>query len=283
VYAAGCETVSYRGHLMVSHGGDLKGFHSQISVMPQDGIGVIVLVIGDHSAPIYDLVSFNVYEKLLGMSETPWSQRGLDIRMKSKEAGKQARAKAGAGRVAGTRPSHGLDDYTGEFAHPAYGVLTIGRKDEDLLFGFHKIKLPLRHFHYDRFDTPDDEQDGQWSVNFSTSPQGEVDKARISLDQAEVVFTRRAPAELSALETLRPYAGTYETPTGARFQVVLKESGELGIAFPGQPFQALQPWKRHRFRVKEFSDEELEFVVADGRVTALKQISPSGEYVSVRK
>ncbi len=282
-YGTGRWTASYRGHLLAYHGGDINGFHSQVSFMPQDGIGVIVLVIGDHAAPLYNYVSYNVYERLLGMSETPWSQRGLEIRKKGKEAGTQARAKAGAGRVAGTKPSHPLDDYVGEFEHPAYGVLTIGRKDEGLLFDFHKIRLPLAHFHYDRFDTPDDEQDGQWSVNFSTSPQGEVDKAVMSLDEAEITFTHRVPADLSSATTLRPYAGTYETPTGAKFQVVFKEDEGLGVVFAGQPFRALLPWKPRRFRVKEFSDVVFEFVVANGQVTALKQISPSAEVTFLRK
>ena len=31
-------------------------------------------------------------------------------------------------------------------------------KNAPLMFDFHKIKLPLAHFHYDRFDTPDDEE-----------------------------------------------------------------------------------------------------------------------------
>jgi Domain of unknown function (DUF3471)/Beta-lactamase len=282
-YGAGRNTASYRGHLLTYHGGDLDGFHSQVSFMPQDGIGVIVLVIGDHAAPLYNYLSYNVYERMLGMSETPWMARGLEIRRKGKEAGKQARAKAGWGRVDGTKPSHPLDDYVGEYEHPAYGVLTISRKDDGLSFAFHKISLPLSHFHYDRFDSPDDEEYGQWSFNFSTSPQGEIDKTLISLDEAEVAFTRRVPAELGNVATLRPYAGTYESPTGARFEVVLKESGELGLALPGQPFRPLLPWKPRRFRVKEFSDVLYEFVVENGRVTALKQIDPSGEFVSVRR
>ena len=49
-------TASYRGHLLAYHGGDINGFHSQVSLMPQDGIGVIVLVIGDHAAPLYNIV-----------------------------------------------------------------------------------------------------------------------------------------------------------------------------------------------------------------------------------
>ena len=282
-YGTGRWTASYRGHLIAYHGGDINGFHSQVSLMPQDGIGVIVLVIGDHAAPLYNIVSYNVYERMLGLSQTPWSERGLEIRMKGKEAGKAARAKAGAERIAGTKPSHPLEDYVGEFENAAYGVVKVARQDEALSFDFHKIRLPLTHFHYDRFDTPDDEQDGKWSVNFSTNPQGELDKALMSLDQAEVTFTRRVPAELSSLETLRPYAGNYETPTGAKFQVVLKEDGKLGLAFPGQPVQQLLPWKPRRFRVKEFSDVVFEFMVADGRVSALKQTNPTGEYTFVRK
>ena len=282
-YGMGRFTASYRGHLLTYHGGDINGFHSQVSCMPNDGVGVIVLVIGDHAAPLYNVVSYNAYERLLGMDLTPWSERALDIRLKSKDAGKQARAKAGGERVAGTKPSHPLEDYVGEYEHPAYGVLTIAQQDAGLLFDFHKIRLPLTHFHYDRFDTPDDEQDGKWSVNFSTNPQGEIDKAVVSLDEAEVSFVRRIPATLFALETLRPYAGTYETPTGAKFEVLLKENGVLGLAFPGQPFQTLIPWRPRRFRVKEFSDTLFEFVVSDGKVTALKQIDPSGEYTFARK
>src|SRR5207253_11359005 len=116
------------------------------------------------------------------------------------------------------------------------------------------------------------------------SPEGEIDRALISLDEAEVTFNRRVPRELSLPETLRAYAGAYLTPTGAKFQVVLKEGGTLGLVFPGQPFQALVPWKPRRFRVKEFSDVTVEFVAgADGKVTAMKQIDPSGEFVFPRQ
>jgi hypothetical protein len=114
-------------------------------------------------------------------------------------------------------------------------------------------------------------------VNFATSPQGEVDKAVLSLDQAEVAFVRRVPEELKATATLQRYVGTYLTPTGGRFEVAMKE-GELGLDFPGQPFQALIPWKPHRFRVKEFSDVVFEFEVDAGTIKALKQVDPSGEY-----
>ena len=280
-YGMGRETASYRGHLLTYHGGDLPGFHSQVSFMPRERIGVIVFVIGDHCASLYNTVSYNVYERLLGMDQTPWSDRILEIRLKGKKAGTEARAKAGADRVLDTKPSHPLANFAGEYEHPAYGVLKIGMKDGQLQIDFHKIQLPLSHFHYDRFDSPDDERYGRFAVNFLTNPQGDVDKAVISLDEAEVTFTRR-PETLDA-NLLKQLAGTYETPTGYKFQVVLKEDSSLYLVYPGQPEEKLLPYKGLKFRIKLFSDVVFEFVVENGQVKALKQRDPSGEYVFTRK
>src|SRR6185295_2542998 len=139
-YGMGRWTASYRGHLIAYHGGDLPGFHSQVSFMPKEKIGVIVLVVGNHTAPLYNYISYNVYERLLGMDQTPWIQRGLDIRLKGKAANTVARKKAGEDRVPNTKPSHALADYAGEYEHPAYGVLKIGLHGAALQFDFHKIK-----------------------------------------------------------------------------------------------------------------------------------------------
>jgi CubicO group peptidase (beta-lactamase class C family) len=280
-YGMGRQTVSYRGHLLTYHGGDLPGFHSQISFMPKEKIGVIVFVIGDHCAGLYNVVSYNIYERLLGMSQTPWGERGLQARLKGKKAGTEARSKAGGERVAGTSPSHPLDVYAGAYEHPAYGTLTIGLKDGKLQFDFHKILLPLDHFHYDRFDTPDDERYGRNSVNFLTSPQGDVDRALMSLDEGEVIFKRRAEG-LDA-KTLALLPGAYETPTGSKFAVALKPDGTLVLLFPGQPEEALLPFKGLQFRMKRYSEVIFEFVVEDGKVKSLKQRDPSGEYVFPRK
>jgi len=280
-YGMGRQTTSYRGRLLTFHGGDLPGFHSQVSFMPRERIGVIVFVIGNHCASLYNTISYNVYERLLGMDQTPWSDRLLEIRLKGKKAGSEARAKAGADRVPNTKPSHPIQDYAGEYEHPAYGVLKVGMKDGRLQMDFHKIVLPLDHFHYDRFETPDDEIYGRTAINFLTNPQGDIDKAVVSLDEAEVAFLRR-PETLDP-KLLGQLAGTYETPTGVKFQVVLKEDGGLYLVYPGQPEEKLIPYKGLKFRVKLFSDVIFEFIIENGIVKALNQRNPSGEYVNIRK
>ena len=280
-YGMGRQTASYRGHLLTSHGGALGGFYSQVSSMPRERIGVIVFVIGNHCSSLTNILSYNVYERLLGMEQTPWSDRFLEIRLKGKKAGIEARAKAGAERIADTRPSHALADYVGEYEHPAYGVLKIGGGEGNLRFDFHNIQLPLAHFHYDRFDTPNDDIYGKWSVNFSTNPLGEIDRAVMSLDEAEATFIRKP--EILDPKILKQLPGIYETPTGPKLQVVLKEDGGLYMVFPGAPEDKLIPYNGLKFRVKEYSDLVFEFVVENGQVRALKQRSPEGEYVFARK
>jgi hypothetical protein len=280
-YGMGRETASYRGHLITMHGGDLPGFHTQVSFMPQDHIGVIVFEIGNHSQPLYNIVSYNVYERLLGMDQTPWSDRQLAIRLKNKKAGTESRTKANEGRVPDTKPSHPLADYSGAYENPSYGLMTIGSSDNQLQFDFHKIKLPMDHFHYDRFDTPDDEIDGKWSVNFRTNPQGDIDQAVMSLDEAEAVFTRKP--ETIDLKLMSQLAGAYETPGGVKIQIALAPDGKLSLVLPGQPVQPLTQVKGLVFRTPYFSDLTLEFVVRDGLVTGLKQKDPSGELTFPRR
>ena len=91
----------------------------------------------------------------------------------------------------------------------------------------------MTHFHYDRFDTPDDEIDGKWSVNFRTNPQGDIDQAVMSLDEAEAVFTRKP--ETIDPKLLSQLAGAYETPGGVKIQVSLAPDGKLSLVLPGQP------------------------------------------------
>ena len=282
-YGVGRWTGSYRGHLIAYHGGDIRGFHSQLSMMPTDSIGVIVMVIGDHAAPLYNVVSWNIYERLLGLSLTPWSERLHAIRLGEKKANQIARAKATDGRGATSHPSHPIGDYVGEFEHPAYGVLTVAQADRSLTFGFHKIRLPLSHFFYDRFDTPDDEQDGKWSVNFLTNGKGEVDRAEMPVDDAVIVFKRRVPVALANVATLRQYVGTYGTSTPTRFDVVLRADTSLAIKDASGALQHLEPVQPNRFRMRDLPNVVFEFSVVDGRATALKASDPAGELTFVRQ
>lgn len=216
----------------------------------------------------------------MGLTQTPWSDRWLNVILKAKEAEKEARSKAGTDRVSHTTPSHSLADYVGEYTHPVYGILKIEMKNSELQFNLGRIQLPLAHFHYDRFDTPDDELYGKRSVNFLTNPQGDVNKVVMSIDEAEATFIRQA--EILDSQLLTQLAGTYKTPTESKLQVVLKEDNFLYLVSPREPESKLIPYKNLTFQAEKFSDQMFEFVMENGRVKALNQIEPSGSYVFIR-
>ena len=274
VYGMGRESISYRGHQLVFHGGDLNGIHSQISYMPQDSIGVIVFVIGDHSMR-YNTIMYNVYEHLLGLSITPWSERGLKNRDASKKQGREGREKANQGQVKGTKPSHVLGDYLGDFENNAYGIINVSKKDTQMTFTLHNIHLPMHHFHYDRFDTKNDEEDGFYSLNYQTNPQGDLDRFVVSLDEGEVTFMKKADTTLSTVETLSKYTGKYKIGTNV-VNLVLKNKNHLIIV--GEPDMELIPYKPNIFKTKEFADLTIEFVIENGKVISMKQKDGSGEY-----
>jgi len=280
-YGMGRQIASYRGHLITYHGGDLPGFHSQVAFLPNEKIGVIVLVISDHSAPLYNNISYNVFERLLAMDQTPWNKRQLERRLANKKASTEARAKAGADRVPNTKPSHPLSGYVGEYENPAYGILKIDQNGDALHFGFHEFQYPMTHFHYDRFDTPDDEQYGKFSVNFRTNPQGDIHQAVISLDEAEVAFTRKP--ETVDPKVLEKLAGVYVTPSKVKFEVHYQPGIGLSLVFPGGVPQKLIPVKGLQFRTEHFADTIYEFVLENGQVKALKERDPSGEFTFPRQ
>ncbi|HEY8099834.1 MAG TPA: serine hydrolase [Burkholderiaceae bacterium] len=278
-YGMGRHTASYRGHLMTFHGGDTNGFHSQVSYLPREKIGVVTFVIGDHCAVVRDVIGYHIYERLLDLDHTPWSDRMLDIITKAKQQDKEARGKAGANKVPNTSPSHDLVDYVGEYENPAYGVLYIKLCEDQLQFDFREAVLPLEHFHYDRFDTPNDEEHGKWSVNFATNPMGDIDRAVMSLDQAEAIFTRRPESQNADL--LKLLVGTYQTATALKFQISM-DGGILWLEYPGQPKEKLIPYKGMQFRFAQFSDWVFEFILEDEQIKSLKQTNAYGEFVFLK-
>ena len=282
VYGMGRSVEIYKGHYFTRHGGSIGGFYSQVSLMPYDGLGVIVFVNGEHNLPLVNTVSYNIYDRLLGLEQTDFNARSLKDYMEGKEAAKEARKSAGGDRVSDTEPSHSLAEYQGQYEDPAYGLLNIGLNGGQLVFDLHNIVLPLEHYHYDRFDTPDDQVYGKYTVNFFADPRGEISKAVISLDESEVAFVKKPDGMLSEPGIIARYVGVYERASQV-IEVITKDKIKLVVRIPGQPDYTLVPYKKNKFTFNEFSDYTVEFTVVGTEVKTMKLSSPVGTYELKRK
>jgi hypothetical protein len=264
-YGMGLFIETYRGHKHVSHGGNLDGFSLQLSFLPNDGIGVVVLTNLDGTF-LRDLVPYYVYDRLLGLESIDWVQRFREIERKGRDQELKADKKGYTGRKTGTHPTHDLTEYAGEFEHPGYGAIAIRvdsiGKPQKLFMKLNDVERPLEHFHFDTFQVPENPLDSfeKLRITFPTNEQGEISTLQANLESSvkEIVFTRTAERRMFETSFLRQFTGEYDAP-GRPWTVALAGESELQLIFPGAPPRKLIPRHGTRFDVQDWTGVTLEF------------------------
>ena len=279
MYGMGRSTSSYKGHYRTQHGGAIGGIFSSVSFLPADSIGVIVYTNGAHAGQVPGIITNVLYDKLLGLEATPWSERALTDFKKNKITARESRKKPDVDRVANTQPSHALADYAGEYEDAAYGIMAITNNKGELSFSFNHITLPLQHYHYDRFNSTDDELYGKWSLSFTTDAQGSIAHVKVSMDEKEVVFTRKADARLTDPEFLKTLTGAYEL-NGNTVNIILTNN-QLVLALA--PPLHLDPYKGTTFRIHEFTDQTVEFILDQAGTATSIRVTSEGKAVIYAK
>jgi CubicO group peptidase (beta-lactamase class C family) len=206
MYGMGWSITSYRGHLLLIHGGGIDGFTTLVSLMPRDKMGIVILTnLNGTSLP--QVVTYNAIDRLLGLDEILWSKRIREEVDKAKEEAKKAEKEKDKDRKMGTKPSHALEDYAGNYENPGYGVLSI-KKEGDLLKGeFNSIPFSLTHYHYDIFELYNELLEQKQKVSFFTDNKGNIGSLSVQLEPAvkEIVFFRAAVKETKITQPNRVF------------------------------------------------------------------------------
>jgi CubicO group peptidase (beta-lactamase class C family) len=271
-YGMGFFLSTYRGHKVVEHGGNIDGFSADLSFLPGEKIGVVVLTNLDGN-PLPDVVVDNVYDRLLGLDRVPWNQRFLESEKKGKEAEQEAKKKGYTPQKLGTHPSHDLKDYVGDYSNPGYGTVTIAPDGDAFKFTLNKISKPLKHYRYDSFQIPEDPLDPfeKMKVMFFTDLNGDISSLSIPLEPSvkDIVFTRVPDKQLTERSFIQAFAGQYEIPGApVPFTITLRGDHELVASVPGQPDYVLNPRRGTTFQLADYSGIMIEFKRdAAGKVT----------------
>lgn len=194
-YGLGWAIYAYRGYKFVQHGGGIDGFSALTTLLPQDNIGLVVLT-NLNATPLASIVTYYVCDRLLNLDPVPWSDRIKEKVYLSKEFTTKAKEQIAAERKSGTQPSHALEDYTGNYEHPAYGIISVQLKYNNLTTTYNSIVSQLEHYHYDTFtsyselaewfDLPPD------LISFVTDKKGNVTNLYLPMEPGlkDVLFTR---------------------------------------------------------------------------------------------
>jgi CubicO group peptidase (beta-lactamase class C family) len=197
-YGFGWRIQAYRGHRWISHGGRLAGYHTQMSFLDGERIGVVFLT-NMESPParvnIPQMIPLMIYDRLLGLEPVDWNaRRRREVRAQEAEP-PRPRERA----TPSTAPSHPLASYAGEYAHPGYGSLTVTATGGRLHLRYHRLGFPLRHHHYDEFRMRESLLVGEsrhggreFRVSFQLDRAGAVGAVAIDFEPAvaDIVFAR---------------------------------------------------------------------------------------------
>ncbi|KAF7348644.1 Beta-lactamase domain-containing protein [Mycena venus] len=76
VYGGAQVQSTYCGHVMIEHGGDTLGFHSQITRFPDDNLGIAVLTNDDtFGYRLKEVIKFRIVDAAFGLEPVDWSFR----------------------------------------------------------------------------------------------------------------------------------------------------------------------------------------------------------------
>jgi hypothetical protein len=270
-YGLGWLIGRYREHRLVEHNGGIDGFQTECMLLPDDGIGVIVLT-NTSSSVMAPVVGYRVLDELLGLEPLDWFG---DFKPRFDAAVGGMREARGVRRVvAGAALPRPLAAYAGDYEHPGYGVLSITADGETLRPRLGTLDLSMAHRHYETFDLEWHELGDQshiFPLMFLSDADGDITGLTVPLEPSvdALRFSRLPDATARDPEVLSRLSGTYAMGP-VEIAVAVQGDHVLTVAAPGTPPLELEPGHGLRFSVKGQPAITVEFELDDtGAVTRL--------------
>lgn len=288
-YGLGWFVDEFRGVRRFHHGGHIDGFSSLVTFVPAEKIGIAILVNQNGSA-LNELAVQLALDRLLVDRAAPPAEKDRigaihQAMLVAETTEKAAKQKKASSRKTGTSPSHPLADFCGEYWHPGYGSARVTQEGDSLALGFGNTKLPLKHAHYDVFESAEDEQFGSIEILFTTNFTGDIDALKWSIEPtvAPAVFARRPAAELLDPAYLARFEGEYDID-GQQLAKVTLSGHTLRCSVPGQPTYELLPTHDDTFELSGLAGFRVRFLSEkDGKVTGAEFTQPDGVHLAKRK
>ncbi len=211
-YGMGWFITHYRGRKHIHHGGNLAGFSTLLSFLPDEKIGV-ALAMNISLSSLRTPLTYSIYDQLLDLSRIDWYTRFQQYLKGAIQAAEDAtRLKAQLAKK-NTKPSRALTEFAGIYDHPAYGRITITLRGNRLILTRFKETVPLTHIHYDVFQavTLPTLRISRVMVMFDSGLDGYVSGLKMPLEPSvpAIQFLRCPSSELTRNSYLKRFIGQY--------------------------------------------------------------------------
>ncbi len=179
-YGLGWSLQDYRGRKMVRHGGALDGMRTQVGMIPEEDLGVVVITNLNNSW-IPQVILYHVFDAFLGPRDKDWNQLMREVWLEGREEAEERRREEEGARVEGTTPSLPLEAYTGTYEDILYGTAEVRLEEGGLVLEVGPSFVgDLEHWHFDTFRARwRDEPLGLAWVQFRLNRKGEVEEVDV--------------------------------------------------------------------------------------------------------
>ncbi len=185
-YGLGWRSRDIQGEMELSHTGALDGWHAKVVMLPERQLGIAVLSNGNNSSARNAVISAITYG-YLSSGQRDWVAwyRDADAEAAARNAARSPDQEADDAPEAVIIPAQPLERYTGRYADPWFGEITVTRDGDSLYFASAmapKLSGPMDHHSGDLFVARwEDRSIGMdaW-VRFELSPGGEVAAVRMN-------------------------------------------------------------------------------------------------------
>ncbi|MBN2408549.1 MAG: serine hydrolase [Candidatus Aminicenantes bacterium] len=284
-YGMGWFVDSYRGHGRIHHGGNIDGFSAMVGMLPRERVGFVALA-NKNATGLPELLIRHATDLILGLEVKDWVGEAAKSKVKGDEAAKEAEKKKAARRLPGTKPSHKLEDFAGDYFHPGYGDLKVTVEKGGLAFIYNDITTPLEHWHYDVFSglRGGDPVFENFQLNFITDANGNIARLEAPMEATlePIVFEKKPDARLSDPAYLQRFVGEY-----LLIEQVITISLKGNVLFasvPGASEMELVPGLGDEFTLKQVKVASIRFKMDDkGNVTAMELSQPGGVFEAKRQ
>ncbi|MBC6491204.1 serine hydrolase [Flavihumibacter stibioxidans] len=152
-YASGFRAYNYGKYKVIGHGGALSGFVSQIAMVPDLNLGVVVLT-NQASAGAYWSIIYQILDYYMGNPAFDWLGGYKKIQDSAVARALAQRKKVEVEKALGDKPSLPLEKYAGQFMEPMLGRATVGIEGGGLVLRFDNSEhfvADLSYFQYNNF------------------------------------------------------------------------------------------------------------------------------------
>jgi len=151
-YGLGWQLSERNGRRLVSHGGATDGMNTQLVMVPEADLGVVVLT--NTFNGFMAALANEVVDRMLGEARTDWAGLVRANYLRAYEAAQARRDAIEAARVPGTSPSLPLAAYAGVYADSLYDRVEVRQEGDALslrLWEDDTLVADLEHWHHDTF------------------------------------------------------------------------------------------------------------------------------------